>query len=406
MRKKVGVSQLGHTVISLLRDVRERSVVSLVIMIFQGVTEGVGLLLIIPLLSIAGLSSSRSTGHELVDHVENWFHTLGIPVSLTGVLMIYVGILGAYALLNYYHSMNTAVIYQKVVQGWRNTIFRNLTHASWQNIQSLKNSDVQSALINESRKLGSLSNQLIQFTGAVILVVFYLVISGFISLELTLLTLFPLIVMFAISRPLNRKTYTLGQSSVRFNQRMQLIIQEHLAALKLVKSYRKETQHLDTFDQLSREVEKQSLLYTRANQISRLLFEIVAAVIIALFLYVSIGLLYTDYLELIVFIFIFARLYPKALKAANSFQQILNFLPAHETVVSLCQQMNPKENAPGGIGLTKDFTIDQEIRFQEVSFSYGDQVVLDRKSFSVYARQTNVMVGESGVGKSTTIDLI
>ncbi|HCQ17455.1 MAG TPA: hypothetical protein DIU20_14395, partial [Cryomorphaceae bacterium] len=136
------------------------------------------------------------------------------------------------------------MIYQKVVQGWRNTIFRNLTHASWQNIQSLKNSDVQSALINESRKLGSLSNQLIQFTGAVILVVFYLVISGFISLELTLLTLFPLIVMFAISRPLNRKTYTLGQSSVRFNQRMQLIIQEHLAALKLVKSYRKETQHL------------------------------------------------------------------------------------------------------------------------------------------------------------------
>ena len=75
MRKKVGVSQLGHTVISLLRDVRERSVVSLVIMIFQGVTEGVGLLLIIPLLSIAGLSSSRSTGHELVDHVENWFTT-------------------------------------------------------------------------------------------------------------------------------------------------------------------------------------------------------------------------------------------------------------------------------------------------------------------------------------------
>jgi ABC-type bacteriocin/lantibiotic exporter with double-glycine peptidase domain len=46
------------------------------------------------------------------------------------------------------------------------------------------------------------------------------------------------------------------------------------------------------------------------------------------------------------------------------------------------------------------------IEFRNVSLAYQDQVVLDRVSFSVAPGEINLMVGESGGGKSTISKLV
>lgn len=46
------------------------------------------------------------------------------------------------------------------------------------------------------------------------------------------------------------------------------------------------------------------------------------------------------------------------------------------------------------------------IEFQEVSFSYGNETVLNRVSFTIPARSMTALVGLSGSGKTTITNLI
>ncbi|MFO1128699.1 MAG: ABC transporter ATP-binding protein [Rhodospirillales bacterium] len=51
-------------------------------------------------------------------------------------------------------------------------------------------------------------------------------------------------------------------------------------------------------------------------------------------------------------------------------------------------------------------TLDKGIRLENVGFSYGERVVLDALSLSVPRGRITTLAGPSGVGKSTTVDLI
>ncbi len=55
---------------------------------------------------------------------------------------------------------------------------------------------------------------------------------------------------------------------------------------------------------------------------------------------------------------------------------------------------------------TQEFLFDKEIRFEEVSFSYDDRVVLDKVSFVIKKREKLALVGDSGAGKSTIVSLL
>ena len=55
---------------------------------------------------------------------------------------------------------------------------------------------------------------------------------------------------------------------------------------------------------------------------------------------------------------------------------------------------------------SRPFAFDNEIRFENVSFNYGDQEVLDNISFTINKGDVVALVGDSGTGKSTLSALV
>lgn len=391
-------------VLSLFKEVRSQAFAALFLIVFLGITEGASLLLIIPLLAIAGVSSDPVSSNKLIGFVQSLFEFTDTSLSVTNVLVIYILLMTLYAMLRYFQSINTAAINQRIVIYWRNAIFRKLSIATWESIQSIRNSDIQNTLTIEVRKFGSISNQIIQLSGTLIIIIVYLLVSALLSLQLTILAILPIILIAFLNRPINKQAFILGKSAVGFNQQLQNIIIEHYNALKLVKSYGKEEEHLHEFNEANREVEQKVLAFTEATQKTKTLFEIIAAILIAIYIYVAIVVFQTAITELLLLIYIFVRLLPKVTRLITSYQQILNNLPAIQDTKNLLNRLKEEEANYSDSG--KPILFQNAVVFNEVCFSYDSNKVLQHINFSIPAFQTTVIKGDSGVGKTTTIDLI
>lgn len=105
----------------------------------------------------------------------------------------------------------------------------------------------------------------------------------------------------------------------------------------------------------------------------------------------------------IVYVALFSQIMRPAKAISDSFGNIHSGIAAGERVLSLIDQKPGIVDLPGATAV-HDFK--DSIRFQDVSFSYGEKTVLDHISFSIPKGKSVALVGPSGGGKSTLMDLI
>jgi ATP-binding cassette, subfamily B, bacterial MsbA len=107
--------------------------------------------------------------------------------------------------------------------------------------------------------------------------------------------------------------------------------------------------------------------------------------------------------QFITFIGIFSQLMRPAKSISDSFGNIHAGIAAGERVLQLIDEKPTIVNAPNAKEI-KDF--EQGIELKNINFSYGDKQVLSNINFTIPKGKTVALVGPSGGGKSTLIDLI
>ena len=124
-------------------------------------------------------------------------------------------------------------------------------------------------------------------------------------------------------------------------------------------------------------------------------------------LYVAVTVFGMDLASLGIFMFILLRINP-LLKQVNVARQSINALMASlDNIYSVINNAKANCDFIGGSEVFKG--INQEIAFSKVNFFYPGQsakLVLRDVSIKIYPNQLTAIVGKSGVGKSTLLDLI
>jgi ATP-binding cassette, subfamily B, bacterial MsbA len=105
----------------------------------------------------------------------------------------------------------------------------------------------------------------------------------------------------------------------------------------------------------------------------------------------------------IVYIALFSQILRPAKAISDTFANIHSGVAAGERVLSLIDEKPEIKDSPGAID-KKAFHHD--LRFENVCFGYTERMVLDHISFTVPKGYSVALVGPSGGGKSTTMDLI
>jgi len=87
-------------------------------------------------------------------------------------------------------------------------------------------------------------------------------------------------------------------------------------------------------------------------------------------------------------------------------QTLASLMPSFDLVEKALAEAESEPTSPGG---GRPFAgLAQEIRFEDVSFSYGREhgEILKNVSIALKAGSMNAIVGRSGAGKSTLVDMI
>ena len=82
------------------------------------------------------------------------------------------------------------------------------------------------------------------------------------------------------------------------------------------------------------------------------------------------------------------------------------FIQSYDQYVSLCRLLETTEEAKEVAGGQRAPSLRQSIRFDRVSFSYGKRPILQGLDLEIAKGKITALVGPSGVGKSTLVDLL
>lgn len=236
----------------------------------------------------------------------------------------------------------------------------------------------------------------------------YMVILFAISYKLTLFALLVLpFSAFLISKIVKRLKQQASQAQHLYGL-MISYLDEALSGIKIIKAF-------NATEAIKQKFHNENLNYSNLGrkmayrqQLASPVSEFLGVTMVAIIVLYGGSLVITNQSELgaaefIAYIAIFSQLMRPAKAITESFSTIHSGIAAGERVLALMDEKPEITDVPNGVVLRE---FEESIQLENISFSYPGRPVLKSVNLSIPKGKTVALVGPSGGGKSTLMDLI
>lgn len=390
----------------LLAEVPRRWVASLVALtVLCSLTEGIGLLLLVPLLG--SLGERTGAANPVVAHLLASFRHLGLATSLPTLLLAFVALVGCRSAILHGRDQMTAALQHRVVDRLRQQCFDALLAAEWRWLVAGRRADHANLLLTDVARVGVGLHHGLAWIAVVATAAAYIAVGLLLSWWMTLVVLVTGgAVMLALATH-RRAALRLGQQLGAANRAMQRHVQDSLAGLKLAKIQGVERHHRNAFAQAVGQLRADQLRFQSGSSMSRAWFQVGGAALLAIYLYAGLRWWSLPQAELLVLVMLFARLVPLFLTAHQSSHHWLHALPAVHEIDALLAEAGAAAETPAPPDAAPP-SLQVALVLDAVSIGYAgrDRPALDRVSLRLAARTTTAVLGPSGAGKSTLADVV
>lgn len=185
------------------------------------------------------------------------------------------------------------------------------------------------------------------------------------------------------------------------------VVEETLGGMRIVRAFGAEHYQLGQFDKLNQSYFKLQTRIQRRRELSSPLTEFLGIGIIAALLLFGGMLVFEGHFEastFVVFVMMFYNIIEPAKSFASAFYDIQKGRAAAERVGAILNVEIPEPNKPNALSIGK---FEHDIVFKDVTFGYlPNHTVLHGINLRIPFGKTVAIVGASGSGKSTMIDLL
>jgi ATP-binding cassette subfamily C protein len=375
--------------------------------------QGLGLLLLVPLLDVAGVGGRHSATGGLANLARSALSAVGVSLTLGSLLVAYVILVAVAALLSAYSTVRLLRYRLEFVDGLRERVFGAVADAEWKHLVALRQSDVLSTMTLNVSWVSLGAQAVLGICITAVLVVVQLVVAVRISPVVTALAAVTGAALIATVWPLVSRSRRLGRELVDNNRGVLAAMTGFLDGLKLAKAHALEAGHLSAFHQAIRRSRRSQIAFSAAQQTATAVQLTVTAVVLAVLIDLAVTRFHVALAGLLVVAFIFSRLVPQITSAQQNLQQIAQSLPAFGDLVAIIEGCEQQRETPVvarhtlGAGRNR-LELRRGITLQDVSFCYHDNgpSVLHDVSLDIPSQHTTALVGPSGAGKTTLADIV
>ena len=184
-------------------------------------------------------------------------------------------------------------------------------------------------------------------------------------------------------------------------------LHEDISGIRIIKTFAAEDEALESFDELTKEHRDSFMDAVRVNDAFNTVVEISTAISVVSMYYMAIKVLHVGAAEvglLVAFTSYLSLFWMPIANLGSFYNQIIANLAAAERVFEVID-LEPEIKDGEATGEMPQIT--GRVRFENVGFSYEDGVpVLKNVNFDITPGETIALVGPTGAGKTTVVNLI
>ena len=373
-------------------------------------------LLEIPLALLLPLPIKIEVDSVLGSHPLPWFLAPLIPAgsqgSITFLLIFPAALLIAIALLNQVQTLTKMVLYtyigEKLVLHFRAKLFLHMERLSLAYHDRRSSSESVYRLQNDASALSSvILDGLVPFSASALTVVAILYVTARIDRQLVLIAIGVSLVIMWATRWWTGRLRDSWHRSKQMDSSAISLVQEVLGSLRVVKAFGGETQEQERFVlQSGKGVGLRIAVSYRAG-VFKLIVGLTIAVGMALALFIGGLHVRSNRItlgDLVIVMAYLAQLYTPLAMTTNKIGALQSALASIERAFSVFGEPAEVIERPDARALAR---AKGSVIFQHVSFGHRDNSpVLDNVSFEVAAGSSVGIVGKTGAGKTTLVNLL
>ena len=352
-----------------------------------------------------------------VDYIRSLFYTYfnslitdgGRKEALQFVCLVILCSVFLANLFRYFSAVILARVRVRVVTNLRNSLFNKIINFKINFFTEKKKGDVISRVTSDIQQIeNSVINSItVLFKEPALVIGLFFILSS-ISIKLTLYTIILIPIaggaIAYIAKHLKIKAAFSQTALGNINN----IINETLDGMRIIKLFTAQGKMRDKFDEEVKDYGRQNLSMYKRFELSNPLSEFLSIATVAIILLIGGGMVLDNSSdisasEFIAFIIIFSQVIPPAKTMTTAFNTVQRGLASAERVFEYIDKETIRESVSGKRDI---IDIKSSIEFKEVTFSYDDENVLEDISFKINRGEKIALVGPSGGGKSTIIDLL
>jgi len=343
----------------------------------------------------------------LVEYTLDHYILSGKSEGLTTMLLLMFALLIAQTIIRYFHTLMTNTLGQSVIRDIRIQVFNHITNLRLKYFDNTPIGRLITRTISDLETIANIfSEGLIQIIGDLLQLVVILGVMFYTDWKLTLVVLIPMPLMIAATYIFKEAMKSAFQSVRLWVSNLNTFLQEHISGMSVIQYFAREDQEMRKFKAINAEHRN---AHIRANWYFSIFFpvlEIIVAIATGLLVWYGSKQILADVISpgvVVAFIMYINMIFRPIRELIDKFNTLQMGMVSAERIFDVLDtdEFTPNE------GKYKPEHVKGEITFKNVWFAYNEEKwVLKDVSFHVEQGETLALVGATGAGKSSIINIL
>jgi ATP-binding cassette subfamily C protein len=379
-----------------------RSTRALAAVTVASLLEGFGLSMMLSMLAMitSGADATPSKPQRLAMDAVRHLGLEPTPLSMLAIGSLLIALRGAMSL---FANRQVGYTVARIATDLRLRLIRATMAARWKHYLEQSVGGLSNAIATEAQRASEAFQFGAEMTAMVVSAIVYLAVAFTISYQAGIAATVAGALLLLVLRTLIRSSRRAGQRQTGLQRSLLTLISAQFAAAKPLKAMARED-HVDALmTDETRQLERALREQVIAKEAMAAMQEPMLAIMVSCGFFLGYTMLKLGMAELVVMLFMLARVVSYLSKSQKAYQQVVVRESAYWALVSAIDTAHEEREPPGG---DRQIQLTAQLEFENVSYAHGGRSrILNGVSLRIPARGLTLIVGPSGSGKTTLLDL-